>query len=279
MATSGPCSWPIIYPEGCAVGPEYYLSPVQRDLYEDMAAALLWRWTGRVFGPCPVVLRPCRVDCLAAGWFRGWSGVLNGQAFAPALVGGRWYNVRCGACGDACSCGDSTPALDLPGPVASVTEVHIDGAVVPAAQYRVDNHSLLVRLSDTTTDPATRRGWPTCQDMDLPPTEPGTWQVSYLRGVEVPEGGQIAAGVLALELARAAQGDSGCQLPRRVQSITRQGVTVAVLDSFEDVDKGRTGIWLIDSWVASINAPVRGGSVRSVDIPHPRHRVKTWPSI
>jgi hypothetical protein len=43
------------------------------------------------------------------------------------------------------------------------------------------------------------------------------------------------------------------------------------------VEKGRTGIWLVDSWVASVTKPKRGGHVYSVDIPNPRNRVTTWP--
>src|SRR3546814_4772015 len=50
----------------------------------------------------------------------------------------------------------------------------------------------------------------------------------------------ISAGRLANELAKAACNDKSCGLPQRVQSITRQGVTVAVLDSFDDIDTGHT---------------------------------------
>jgi hypothetical protein len=107
-------------------------------------------------------------------------------------------------------------------------------------------------------------------------TEANTWQVSYTKGTPVPEGGQVAAGVLACELAKGATNDRTCQLPQRVQTIARQGVTVQLLDSFDDVEKGRTGIWLVDSWVASVTQPKRGGSVYSVDIPNPRHRTTTW---
>src|SRR3546814_15264182 len=82
--------------------------------------------------------------------------------------------------------------------------------------------------------------------------EADTWSILYNRGYPVPAGGQVAAGLLAVELAKAACGDKSCGLPQRVQSITRQGVNIAVLDAFDAIDPGHTGIGLIDSWVASV---------------------------
>jgi len=146
--------------------------------------------------------------------------------------------------------------------------VLIDGAILDPKAYRVDNYSLLVR-----TDGG---AWPACQDMAAAPTAENTFQISYLYGMPVPIGGQIAAGVLACELAKGATGDRSCMLPQRVQTIARQGVTVTMLDTFDDVAKGRTGIWLVDSWVSSVTRPPRGGRVFSVDIPNPRNRVQTW---
>ena len=72
--------------------------------------------------------------------------------------------------------------------------------------------------------------------------------------------------MLAWELSKAVECPDECELPQRVQSVTRQGVSVTVLDQFEDLDEGRTGIWLIDSWVASVTRPPSGGSVLSPDL-------------
>lgn len=114
------------------------------------------------------------------------------------------------------------------------------------------------------------RCWPTCQRLDLPTTEPGTFAVTYRRGVSVPHGGQVAAWMLACELAKAWCGSDDCALPKRVQTITRQGVTMALLDDGAGLERGRTGIFLVDSWVASIvdadrqNAR-RGGKVFSIN--------------
>ncbi len=273
-APVGACDWPIVYPATCTVLDG--LSPEQREAYEQAAADYLWRWTGQTFGLCPVSIRPCRADCDQGGkWFWGNGPFPPGFAtdnlggrWTPALINGTWVNLGCGSCGsDGCSC-DFVPSVRLPGPMAAVDQVLVDGAALPQDSYRIDNAVLLVR-----TDGG---DWPSCQDMAAATTEINTWQVDYQLGQPVPIGGQVAAGALACELAKAAVGDSSCQLPRRVQTIARQGVTMSFLDSMEDLDKGRTGIWLIDSWVASVMNPPRASTVRSPDIPSPRHRVTTW---
>lgn len=259
-----PCPWPVTYLEDCLLPSGWIPTdgdgepPVAQRLFEDMASDFLWAWTGRRFGICEVALRPCRQRCPDSGGstFYGRGPYPSGNPWGPVLIGGAWYNITCGTCIDSCSCDGFSTALRLPGPVQSITEVRIDGTVLPEEAYRLDGDRLY-RLDGS--------GWPTCQEMSLPPTEDGTWQIIYERGQEVPHGGQIAAGVLAIELYKAACQDDSCALPQRLQSITRQGVTVAVLDAFDDIDKGHTGIWLIDSWVASVTRPARPSAVYSPD--------------
>jgi hypothetical protein len=260
----GPGEWPISY-ASCADLSEYLTEqgspdPATRLRYERMAASLLWEWTGRKFGPRTVTLRPyAQADNHATTWRGGawWT-------WKPLLVNGQWYNVRCGVCNDVtCDCAVEF-AITLPGPIASVDKVIVDGEVVPPEKYRVDNRRTLVRLDGRT--------WPRTQNLTADATDKtakgGTFEITYKRGVPVPEGGQIAAGVLALELARAACSDRDCSLPQRVQSVTRQGVSIDIAGEFEDVQDGRTGIWLIDSWVASVSQPNRGGRVYSPDRRH-----------
>jgi hypothetical protein len=147
--------------------------------------------------------------------------------------------------------------------------VQIDGEVLDPSAYRVDNGRLLVRQDGGR--------WPTCQDMGAALGEDDTWGITYDKGYPVPAGGQIAAGLLANELAKAACNDRSCGLPQRVQTVTRQGVTIAVLDAFDDIDEGHTGIWLIDSWVASVVRRPRRMRVLSPDRMPPRYRQQTWP--
>lgn len=263
---------------GC--GPLNDLTPTQRANFERMAGEMLWNWSDRVFGLCDVKIRPCRSGCASAAywretfWGRGpypWMNRVNSGSWVPLLIGGQWYNLDCG-CAGACSCAEEGPtALRLPGPVASVSEVKIDGAVLDPSAYQVLYNRVLVRLDGKT--------WPACQDLMADSDKPNTFEVSYRRGVPVPTGGQIAAGVLACELAKAACNDSSCQLPQRIQTLTRQGVTIGFNDDFSMLDEGKTGIWLIDSWTASVRKPPSHAGVRSPDYKGKRGgNTTTWPS-
>lgn len=249
------------------------MTPEQREIWERMAGEFLWNWTNRVFGLCETVIRPCSSNCegwtaySSSFWGRGpypWQGSWDGGSWVPVLIAGKWYNLSCG-CAGTCSCDIEGPtSLALPGPVASVTEVRIDGVVLPSSAYRVGYGRYLIR-----TDGGV---WPSCQDLLADPTQPpsetngSTFQVTYQRGIPVPVGGQIAAGILAGEFAKFACNDRSCQLPKRVTQIVRQDVTVTLMDNFADLMKGGTGIWLVDSWVQSVVAPRPYSSVRSVDV-------------
>lgn len=231
-------------------------------IYESMAVEYLWRWTGMVLGLCEVTVMPCRQDCTAGMSSFYGSGPRVGPfgfsaPWTPVIIDGLWFNVGCGICGNACGCEGHAP-LVLPGPIDSVVEVKEDDVVLDPALYHVENNALLVRTDD--------KAWSPCG-----------LEITYLRGAGVPIGGQVAAGVLAVELAKAACGDKSCGLPQRVQTITRQGITIAMLDAFDDVDKGHTGIWIIDSWLASMMQPAPTARVLSPDLPRHSPRRKTWP--
>ena len=251
------CEWPVDY-SGCET-PEWDEEDAAK--FESMAAELLTNWTGGRFGICEGVVRPCRTPCdtTRPPTFYGRGPITQGGVWQSVRIG-RWEATpRCGYCSRSCCC-SAPKLLRLPGPIVEIDEVKIGGEVLSPSAYMVDReNSMLVRIDGG--------GWPVYQDLTLPSTEPGTFEISYSLGREVPIGGQVAAGILAAELWKAACGAKGCQLPQRVQSITRQGVTMAVtIDSFDDVEKGRTGIWLIDSWVASVTKSAQRGSVRSPDL-------------
>lgn len=230
---------------------------------EQAAAEYLWRWTGQRFGLREVTLRPCAPACgTASSGPDAYSLTLveragrgNSTPWTPALIGGRWYNLRCGRCGDACGC-TSPSSLRLPVPVHEVTEVRVDGQVLPADGWTWDPHGRTLRRVDG-------QAWPSLYAGQC--SGPGALELVANVGQPVPDGGLLALAVLAAEFAKAETGDGSCQLPARLQTITRQGVTASFMDSFEDLDRGRTGIWLIDSWVASIvDVPARP-SVVNVD--------------
>lgn len=262
-----PCEWPISY-SSCSQDDEGNPSCMkdlpadERQLYEDMATGWLWNWTGGTFGECEVSLRPSRSLCRQPSTWEG--------ALLPVEVGGRWFDMSCGRCMVSdCSCSRLT-SLKIPGPVTDVLSIYIDGEQVDPAAYRIDNYNLLVRQDGGS--------WPTCQDLHLESGEPGTWEITYTRGHPVPAGGRVAAGVLACEFAKAACKDSSCRLPERMKNITRQGVTVTLFDDFKDLEQGKTGIFLIDTWVASVMKAPRPSTVRSPDFRPSSSRRTTWRS-
>jgi hypothetical protein len=132
----------------------------------------------------------------------------------------------------------------LPGPVASVVEVVVDGVVVDPGNYRVDNREWLVGLNG--------QCWPECQNLNLESPDEGTFEVTYTRGKPLPVAGQIAAGELACEFIKACAGQP-CALPANLSSLTRQGVEVTMVDPTNEVTSGLTGIRNVDLWIQAVN--------------------------
>lgn len=255
------CDWPVDWADcvGCAEN----LSKEDLERFGQMAGERLWETTGHIFGLCPVTIRPCAYE---GEWASIWRSTYWGRgpypwgpgshSWIPVLVDGRWTNITCGCIG-TCRCTLEGPyTIALPGPVNSVTEVRVDGQVIPATSYRVEHNRLLVRTDG--------ERWPASQNLLLPDTEPDTFSIDYVKGIPVPVGGQLAAGVLAAEMQKAYCNDATCRLPQRLQTVTRQGITVGVALTGEDWRE--TGIWLIDDWIRSVtHQPQAFASVRSVD--------------
>lgn len=268
------CEWPVTYAGcgGCDVlddADETDTDGETRTLFETIATDYLRAWTGGRYGLCETTIRPCNTDeCgVPTSTFAGRGPYGTGASpWTPVIIGGRWFNLTCGACRGPCTCAGQN-SIRLPGPVDEIIEILIDGNVVDPDTYRVLDREILVRGDGP---------WPRVQNLTAEATSPDTFQITYTRGTVVPTGGQLAAGVLACELAKAACGDTTCQLPERVQTVTRQGVSVAILDAFEDVNDGRTGIWLIDSWLAAVTKTPGRATVRSVDVHPVRPGVTTW---
>lgn len=205
-----------------------------------VASDLLFELSGQRFpGHCTDTVRPCaqtchddpppRYDDLGASF--SWS----------------WYG-SCGCRSQSCGC-STLSELTLSGwPLVSVEEVLIDGAIVDPSEYRVDDWGRLVRLRGTED---TVQHWPSCQQLDLPVTEADTFQISFTYGQRPPAAGVAAAASLGCQLALACAGSGDCRLPQRVQSITRQGVSMVLLDPFTFFDDGRTGLYDVDLFLAA----------------------------
>lgn len=145
----------------------------------------------------------------------------------------------------------SPMVIKLPrAPVNSVTGVTLNGDAFAA--WRVNRAGWLERTDG--------RPWVVCNDETV---------VTYTFGEAPPETGVMAAVELAVQFALALNNESSCQLPQRVQSVTRQGVTIAMLDTQDFLKEGRTGIYLVDLFLTAINPDGRRrrGSVWSPDLP------------
>lgn len=243
-------------------------SPELQALATSVATELLWRLTGRRFGTCPITIRPCRKSCaegragLGSYGAGGWA-----PPYTPFYEGGSWLNLSCGQCLGECGC-STMCEIALPGPVASVTSVKINGVVVPAGEYVVHDHRTLVRLGADC--------WPTCQDLAADPDDVnGTaFAVSYLQGVPVPIGGRYAAGAYACEIVKGCTGSTSCRLPNKylLESVSREGVSMRFLNPLDLLERGLTGIPEVDLWVRSVNPNQmqERSSVWSVDRMPPR---------
>lgn len=79
------------------------------------------------------------------------------------------------------------------------------------------------------------------------------WYVAYEGGLPVPPDGQVAASILACQVALARCGGEGCVLPARLKDISREEVSMTFADPLEFLEKGQVGIYEVDLWLQSVN--------------------------
>lgn len=83
--------------------------------------------------------------------------------------------------------------------------------------------------------------------------KPTSVDVRYTYGSKPPTEIEYAIEVLGGEMQKAMDLDESCRLPQRVTSVTRNGMSMTVLDSQDFLDDGRTGIEEVDSALARFN--------------------------
>lgn len=201
-----------------------------------MASELLYKLSGhRYSGQCTATVRPC------SSYTSCWSPRDD------------WRS------GD-CSCGGRLSKIRLAGyPVQQVTQVLIDGEVIPSGEYRIDRGRELVRLVDAD---GFRRTWPTCQRLDIAEGV-GTFIVSYVYGQDPPLLGVQAAAQMACEIAKQCPGVSGaasgeCALPAGTVRIARQGITIDTQSlGLWLIGNARTGMTMVDAFLSGFGAPRR----------------------
>ena len=224
-------------------------SPAITGLAAQAATNVLWSLTGMRFGTTQIKLRPCIRPCLLTS-FPGygldpWPGVGWGSLL---YGGGTWgwgaVGVGCGQCGDDCGCG-SLSEIVLPAPVNQIVEVRMDGAVITGSAYRLDNNRRLVRRDGLI--------WPSCQNLRLDDTQPGTFSVTATYGEDVPPDAAWAVSELMCEFIRSFHGED-CNLPPNVTALTQQGVSISMPDLTTAFAKDRlTGLRRVDMFVRTYN--------------------------
>lgn len=205
------------------------------------------KYTGNC-GPVTVrpVARPTDVDTrFGAGGYPS-AGMTAGQ-FGSAYSGPIGAMNRYG--------GLRPPEVDLGAyPVTEILQVLIDGVLIPSNEWYLQARRKLVRvLPSADAEPTQRYGWPSSNRNDLPDTEEGTFSVTYMYGVAPPQIGVNAAKVLAKQLILNASPKGRSILPQRVTSISRQGVTVSVVDVMDFFSKGLTGVYELDLFITTVN--------------------------
>ena len=226
------------------------------------ASEILYQLSAQRFGLCDVKLRPCRKSC--QGGFPWWSWWEYGSYPQPYWWNGTWYNLACGSCpGDSCSC-ISLSETELPGPVAGITEVKLNGVVLTAGvDYRVDDYRKLVSLGDP---------WPYCQDLRLEDTEPNTWSVTAEYGEIVPVIGRMAVGELGLEFVKYLTCADDCQLPFGVVDVSRQGISMTIQNTAELIKQGIINLPMCAMFIQASNPEHLTARAAVYDLDAPSYR-------
>lgn len=229
---------------------------------QNRALSLAWssfkNLTAGRLGACPVVMRPCLYQDPCAECF--------GPSWMTPYVDehGRWKNALCRVEG-SCSCCDMCEII-MPGTVAEIVSINMDGFTVAKDIFRIDNGNKLVRQDG--------RCWPNCQNLTAPSGAAGTLTITYIPGVRPTASHLAAVGLLACEFAKACTG-AKCRLPAGVTSVVRNGVS---MEMGSKLWENLTGIREVDAAILDINpnglkVPPK---VWSPDLASAKHRITTW---
>jgi hypothetical protein len=220
------------------------------------ASNLLWAMSGRKYMGESIVTE--RYTCTLRNNRMGPSSTTT----SPALFNGEVYNI---ASGDYNEYSELTAdgmspesRLKLRGrPVTRIISIrNSTGKILdPSGYYLVDHSTIHIKAGT--------------------PWTPCNVEITYAYGMPVPTAGKMAARKLAIEFARLWSGDEGCELPQRVTSVSRQGVSYTILDNQEFIDELRTGLYEIDLFLKVTNPDNarRKSKVFSVDRPRARKYV------
>lgn len=227
-----------------------------------VASNLLWAMSGRKYTGVTTVTE--RYTCTLRNNRMGPSEKTN----SPVLFGGDVYNIPASdydEYSELTSDGLSPDSrIKLRG--RPVTKIHavrnrLGDIIEPSSYYLVDKSTLHVRAGT--------------------PWTPCNTEITYSYGIPVPAAGKMAARKLAIEFARLWSGDEECELPQRVTSVSRQGVSYTILDNQEFIDELRTGLYEIDLFLKVVNPDNarRKAKVFSTDRPRARRYSPKAPEL
>ena len=235
----GFCGWPVHIPAGYRDLWDA-ASKHKRDQAQMLAGRVLWALTGQVFGTRTEVVRPCFQPPERPSTYRGQRGA--GPVWWP---GAALHPGASGPCGCAPDCGEvAYDRLALPGPVAKVLEVWVDGELVDPATYVVENRRWLHRVDGQL--------WPKHQDFHAADEAAGAFTIRYERGITLTDDAKTAGGRLAVEFLQGMSGGE-CALPARATSVSRQGISIELADVREWFTNGVTGVPEVDLWIMAVN--------------------------
>lgn len=216
------------------------------------ASQLLWAMSGRKYSGINTATE--RYICTTRRYRYGASS----QNFTAELLNGNVYNV---------------PYQDF----NNYVDVTSDG-LTPQSRLRLrgrpvlEIHEIRNRAGELITpDNYYLVDYSTIQAAQGVPWAPCDIEVTYSYGSQAPELGRKAAKYMAIQFIKLWVGDD-CELPARVTSVSRQGVSYTVLDSQDFIDELRTGVYTVDLFLKSVNPDGARSKARvfTPDVPRAR---------
>ena len=225
------------------------------------ASQLLWSLSGRKYSGITTVTE--KYICASRAYRLGQSS----KNYTAELVQGQVYNIPFDEFDDYAemTTDGMSPSSRLRLRGRPVQQVHSvrdrTGQIVSPSRYYLVDHSTLQARSGV-------------------PWTPCNIEVTYSYGSPAPALGRAAARVLATEFVKLWNGDE-CDLPSRVTSVARQGVSYTILDNQDFIDDMRTGLYVVDLFLKSVNPDKARAKSRvfSVDVPRARRMVAKPPVL
>ena len=217
------------------------------------ASYLLWAMSGRKYTGETIVTE--RYTCVLRNNRMGPSTKTN----SPVLFGGDVYNIPSGDYDEysELTADGMSPDSRIRLRGRPVTKIHTirnrTGSVIDPSNYYLVEHSTVHIKAGT-------------------PWTPCNTEVTYSYGTPIPAIGKMAARTLAIEFIKLWSDDDTCALPQRVTSVARQGVSYTILDQQEFIQEMRTGMYVIDLSIKTVNpdGARRKSKVFSPDQPRAR---------